>query len=336
MVIPVTAATSTKLTSSELNIIKAYQQTLETKNLAYINKYKFSGVTYKMLSIPSGSSAKILIPQYSKAYDSKQKLYSLSLKGLLVISNGKTLSVSNITCGIYLKTQSKKTYAYKATATSTNALQVKSLTSAQKSEVKKYLSSKYGEKTANNLVNPVTAIGSLGNPVALNQKYTWSETKEFLDDEISGTMSMTIKNVQKVTLDELKEMGLSFNSTGTDYDFAVLDVLWEVQNAQITKVKGDGSAFLSVAWEPNTWGVKTPDEKSIIGCEDYGFDGSLDDALDKSTDLKEITPGMTESFTAEGKIVVQLFKNQTNYFVLQNEQIMEKDYDGSFIYFKLQ
>lgn len=90
LAVPVTAA-STKLTSSELNIIKAYQKTLETKNLQYMNSYKYSGVNYKLLSIPNGSTAKILTPQYSKGYDSKQKLNTANLQGLLVISNKTAL-----------------------------------------------------------------------------------------------------------------------------------------------------------------------------------------------------------------------------------------------------
>ncbi len=332
--VPITAA-STKLTSSELNIIKAYQKTLETKNLQYVNSYKYSGVTYKMLSIPSGSTAKILTPQYSKGYDSKQKLYTANLKGLLVISSKTTLSVSNISGGVYLKTKNKKTYAYNAVATTTKAVQVKSLASSQKTEIKKYLSSIYGEKTANNLINPPTALGSINNPVSLNQKYTWSETKDFLDDKISGTFSMTVKSFQKVTVDELEQMGITTKDR-PDHEYAIIDVLWEVQNAQLTQVKGEGSAYLSVGWDADIWGIKTSDDASIIGSMDYGFDGSLDDAMDDATGFRKVTPGMTDSFTAEGKVIIELYKNKTNYFVMQNEQILDKDYDGSFIYFKLQ
>ncbi|ACL77625.1 hypothetical protein [Ruminiclostridium cellulolyticum] len=332
--VPVTAASSAKLTSSEMNIIKAYQQTLETKNLQYVNKYKYSGVSYKMLSIPNGSTAKILTPQYSKSYDSKQKLYTANLKGLLVISSKTKLSVSSISCGVYLKTKNKKTYAYNAVATTTKAIEVKNLTSSQKNEVKKYLSSKYGDKTANSLMNPSTAIGSINNPVPLNQKYTWSETKSFLDDQITGTFSMTVKSFKKVTLDELKEMGITAKDR-EDHEYAIVDILWEVQNAKITKVKGQGSAFLSVGWDPYIWGIKTSDKASIIGTMNYGFDGSLDDAIDEATDLRKITPGMTESFKAEGKVILDLYKNKTNFLVMQNEQIRNVDYDGSFIYFKL-
>jgi hypothetical protein len=332
--VPAMAATSTKLTASELSIIQAYQKTLETKNLQYINKYKFSGVTYKMLSIPGGSVAKIIAPQYSKAYDSKQKMYNLCLKGILVITNGKTLSASNITCGVYLKTQNKKTYAYNAITTSTKALQVNSLNSSQKSEVKKYLSSLYGEKTANNLVNPTTQVGTLGSPVSLNQKYTWSETKEFLDDKISGTYSLTVKSFAKLTQDQMDEIGINDNDAKCEY--AIVDILWEVQNAQITKVKGDGEAYLSVGWDPDIWGTKTSAGDSVIGSIDYGFEGTLGDAVDEATDLRKITPGMIESFTAEGKVIIKLYKNKTNYLVVQNEQLLDIDYNSSFIYFKLQ
>ncbi len=334
LAVPVTAA-STKLTSSELNIIKAYQKTLETKNLQYMNSYKYSGVNYKLLSIPNGSTAKILTPQYSKGYDSKQKLNTANLQGLLVISNKTALNVSNISAGVYLKTKNKNTYAYNAVATTTKAIQVKSLNASQKTEVKKYLTSMYGEKTANNLINPSTVVGSINNPVPLNQKYTWSETKDFLSDKISATFSMTVKSFKKVTVAELGQMGINTKDRA-DHEYAVLDVLWEVQDAKLTKVKGEGSAYLSVGWEPNIWGVKTSDKASIIGSMDYGFDGSLDNAIDKAVEFKKVTPGVTEAFTAEGKVIIDLYKNKTNYFVMQNEQIRDKDYDASFIYFKLQ
>jgi hypothetical protein len=42
---------------------------------------------------------------------------------------------------------------------------------------------------------------------------------------------------------------------------------------------------------------------------------------------------MNESLKAEGKILLTMCKGETNYMVLKNEAI--KDYDNSFIYFKL-
>ena len=42
---------------------------------------------------------------------------------------------------------------------------------------------------------------------------------------------------------------------------------------------------------------------------------------------------MKESFKAQGKVLMTLYKDKTNYMVIRNYAI--EDYNSSFIYFKL-
>lgn len=349
---------ATKLTSAETNIVKAFQKTLETNDLQYLNKYKYPGMKFYLTDADADMDCKILNPQYSKVYDSKEKLNKLTIKGLLVATDGENLVYGNVTYSIFVKTKSSKLYAYKqAPSAKLKQLTLDDLSDSTIAAMEKYLISLYDEDTAYALMYPdsedeysddsdvdngddqssssYSGKANFNSPVPMNQKFTWSETKKYLDDTVSGTYSVTVKNVKKIDADGVEALGFRRPQESEDTEFALVDIVYEVKNATIKKGTGQGYAYLSTAWDMNLWGVKTSSGMKIIGGTDYGFDGSLSRVIDDAN-FKKITPGMNESYKAEGKILLTLYKGKTNYMVLQNEEIYQKDdYDGSFMYFKL-
>lgn len=370
--IPSIAATSTKMTTAETNIVKAYVKTLETGDLQYLNKYKYPGVKFKIADYDSDIIVKILTPKYSKSYDSKKKLYKLMVKGLLVITDGEQLAYCNLECGLYIKTKSNKQYAYAEVDNTkdTQFLEIDDLSDSTVTALERYLTSLYDEDTAYALMYPdeedededegedadfyedgeeaddddsdvgnngstsSKADATLKNPVALNETFTWSENKDFLKDKISGTYSVTINSVKKISRDDVANLGFRKPQDDDKVEYALVDVTYEVKNATLKKGSGDGWAYLNVGWDIDIWGIKTPAGDSIIGATDYGFDGSLSRAMDEVTNLKKIYPGDTESFKATGKVLMTLYKGKTNYLVIRNETI--DDYYSSFMYFSLE
>lgn len=187
--------------------------------------------------------------------------------------------------------------------------------------------------TSTNESTPSTnGDGTLSSPVGFNQKHTWTSTEDYLDDSMTGTYSYTVKGIKKISLDQVEDLGFKRPEAKDNLEYALVDILVEVSNAKLEQIDGDGSAYLS-AWTRDIWGVKTPTGESIIGATDYGFDGSLERAVSEVCNFKKVTPGMKESFKAQGKVLMTLYKDKTNYMVIRNYAI--EDYDSSFIYFKL-
>ncbi|MDF2988445.1 MAG: hypothetical protein K0R50_3955 [Eubacterium sp.] len=359
----VPAFAAAKLTTAETNIIKAYQKTFETGDAQYLNKYKYPGVNFESDKNEKGVYCKVLNPQYSKVYDSKVKLNKLMVKGLILVTDGKELTMGNINWGVYVKTKSKKLYAFEEVSNTEdiNFVSIDDLSVSTVAAIEKYLTGLYDEDTAYALMYPeeessdddedsyeesedtVTSSqsdnssaagkGTLSTPIELNQKHTWSETKDFLGDTITGTYSCTVKNVKKITVDELEKLGYEKSPDDSIVEYALVDLVWEVKNATLKKGTGEGAAYLSTAWDIDIWGVKTPEKDYIIGGDTFGFDGCLADGIRKVVDFKKVSSGMNESFKAEGKALLTMYKGKTNYLVLKNNAI--KDYDSSFIYFKL-
>ena len=365
--IPTFAATTLKLSTTELNIVKAYQKTIETSDAQYLNKYKYPGVTFKAADYGDGITAKILNPKYSKVYDSKAKMYKLCINGLTVVTDGQMLGITKTPSQLYIKTLKQKVYAYRELSdVKPEMLTINDLSESETLSLEEYLTSLYDADTANALMYPedsqgagteekpdttidkndntgigsgsnpssVSGAGTVNSPVEMNQKYTWSVTdKQYAYDLISGTFSLTVKNSKKVTADDIVKLGFKKPTDNDKVDYYLVNVLWEVKNAKLKKgEKGEGYGYLSGGWGLDVWGVKTADGDSYIGgCTDYGYDGSIGRAMNAVD--KKITPGMNESCKAEGTLLLSVPKGKTSYMVIRNDSI--EDYDSSFIYFKV-
>ncbi|KWX74804.1 hypothetical protein D3C75_921920 [compost metagenome] len=117
-----------------------------------------------------------------------------------------------------------------------------------------------------------------------------------------------------------------------EYKLAKVKIV--LKNGKLISDDNHENTYVSVALIPELWGSKTSDGNSIIGVTDYGFTGSLDDALDQATDGKKLLSGQTYNYTAEGLVIVPVTKGSTNYLTIQLNN--KDDYDNSFFYFNLQ
>ncbi len=177
--------------------------------------------------------------------------------------------------------------------------------------------------------------GTFSSPVSVDQKYSWTEKRDYLGDTISASYSVTVKSVKMLSISELNDLGFQEGKSDGkyEYEYALVDLAYEVKDASIEQGKGNGSIYLS-SFTPYLWGIKTADEISgLMSIKSYGFDGSISRVISDTTKGKKVTPGMKESYNAQGKILVVILKGKTNYLVLRNQET--KDYKSSFIYFKL-
>jgi hypothetical protein len=334
--VPTIAATSTKLTTTETSIVKAYQKSIESEDAKYINAYKYPGVTFNMEKYGEGIKAKFITANYSKDYDSKKKLYKLNIAGILVTTDGTSLHMANVTTSMYIKTSNKKVYAFEEIVGSIKDLTVGSLTQSQLTALENYLVSVYGDDKTQTLMYPdmVKGDGTMESPIELNQKYTWNLDKDYAYDHITGTCSLTVKSAKKITTSDIAKLGFKKPKEDSSVEYLLVNVIYQVKNAKLTKgSNGSGYSYLTSAWGLDIWGTKTTDGGSYIGgCTDYGFDGSLGRVSDKYD--KKITSGMAaQSYKAQGNMILQVVKGKTYYMCIRNEAI--EDYDSSFVYFKL-
>lgn len=179
-----------------------------------------------------------------------------------------------------------------------------------------------------------TADGSLNSPIPLNETFTWSATSQLTekDNKISGTYSCTVKKVTPITLDEIAALGIKNIKDDSRIEYVMATILWEVKDAKVLLNNLGMKSSLSTYWSPSIWGIETPNKSSIIGSRDYGFDGCLYNAVNKAGTAR-LDVGMTESYSAEGKAILPVYKDNTNYLVIRKSG--EKDTEKSKIHFML-
>ncbi|MDP4267980.1 MAG: hypothetical protein Q8880_11165 [Bacteroidota bacterium] len=181
------------------------------------------------------------------------------------------------------------------------------------------------------------ATGSLTSPIPLGEKFTFTSTfkDSYQPQSYSGTYSCTVKTAKPITRDQIAALGFSKPKEDAKTDYVLVDLVWEAKNCKLISVEKsyDLQTKALNTFGPSIWGTETPSDNYIVGGTDYGFDGSLSTNIDKVTNYKELSVGQTGSFTAEGKVILSVYKNEVNYLVIKDEG--QKDYDKSLIHFKL-
>ncbi len=177
------------------------------------------------------------------------------------------------------------------------------------------------------------ATGSLTSPIPMNQKFTFTSKYTYKEDSYSGTYSCTIKSVKAITRDQIAALGFKKPESNEKIDYVLVDLVWEAKNCKlISASKSYPYKYLS-SFAPDIWGSETASGHYIIGGTDYGFDGSISRNISEVTDSKKLNVGMTGSFTAEGKVILPIYKGEENFLVLKDNG--QQDYDKSKIHFKL-
>lgn len=179
-----------------------------------------------------------------------------------------------------------------------------------------------------------SADGTLGSPVPLNQKFTYSATSQLTEKapKISGTYSCTVKKVTPITKDEIAALGIKNLKDDARIEYVMATILWEVEDAKVLLNNTGMKLGLSTYWLPGTWKIETQNGSWIIGTRDYGFEGCLNNVINKAGTTR-LDVGMTGSYSAEGKALLPVYKNDTNYLLLSKTG--EKDTEKAKIYFNL-
>jgi hypothetical protein len=263
-------------------------------------------------------------------------------------------------------------YTEKATGSDIYAdevIAVENLSTSATSALEEYLTSKYGADTAQYLMYPDTyseddeeytddeeeyyedeeeyteedtntssgnsssssSSATANSPVRAGDTYSWSGSEEYLGDTVSATYSLSVTKAVDLSLNEIEKLGFE-RPTDSKIEYKMVTVKFNVKNAKITQISGDGYMFQDEL-TPNIWGSAAVDGQYIIGGTVNGFDGSLKRAINAKVNYDKLTTGKAVSFSVEGKIILPVVKGQTNYLVIRND--FESDYESSKMYFKL-
>lgn len=161
------------------------------------------------------------------------------------------------------------------------------------------------------------------SPVPLGYTYTWSGTKENAIQIYEYTYSFAIYDVKPITIEELEKMDVDLY-TDENVEYRILDVSLS-GDIKIVECENFGYDYLS-SFIPNINGPEMIDGKSISDFAYSGFDDALVSNLRESLNSKTINVGETGSYSVDGKIIVPVYKDQTSYFIIRNDEDDQKLY----------
>jgi len=179
---------------------------------------------------------------------------------------------------------------------------------------------------------PIGSLGSYGNPVPFNTSFTFSDNYSYEGFETSATYTYSITKTEPITRDQITKLGFQKPDSADDINYVLVTVKVSVKNAKLVKSKNKDE-YISVYFEPRIWGSKTVDNEYIIGGTSYGFDGSLNGAVDKAVGYKKLKVGESTSYSATGKVILPIVKGKENYIVINKRD--SSNYDDSLKHFKL-
>ncbi|GGA07411.1 hypothetical protein GCM10008018_61470 [Paenibacillus marchantiophytorum] len=168
--------------------------------------------------------------------------------------------------------------------------------------------------------------------------YTDIYNNPYSKGQWKANYKVSVNKVTPVTAEQVVDLGFKKPDDTSTTSWALVDVTVKADNITYTQVKPDpGSEYGYISSiVPQFSGVTVADKSAkIIGVTDYGFDGSfsrnLDDALGSD---RKIKPGETKSYNVSGKILVTLFKGQSNMLWIR-QQDSTVEFDSSALYIKL-
>lgn len=173
--------------------------------------------------------------------------------------------------------------------------------------------------------NKDSGIGKKDSPVPKGSTYTWTGTTDSYY-KIEYTYSLTVNDAKPVTIDELKEMNVRVNEDDR-FEYRILDVSC---NAEIKLLGSEsGSAYIS-SFYPHIVGAESSAGESVIGYAFFGFEDALKDNISDQVGFDKIDIDETASYSADGKVIIPVYKGKTNYLVLRD------DGSGDKIYFSIE
>ncbi|OKP99266.1 stalk domain-containing protein [Paenibacillus sp. P46E] len=169
----------------------------------------------------------------------------------------------------------------------------------------------------------------IGKSVSFNDPYNYD------GHSYTANYTVSVSSVKSISRSEIAALGFREPEANALVEYKLAKVKIVLNNGKYISDNKNEELYVGVDFVPRLWGSKTSDGNSIIGVTDYGFTGSLDDAIDDATDLKKLKLGESYSYTAEGLVIVPVTKGLTNYLAIQLNDYND-DYENSFFYFNLQ
>ena len=204
-----------------------------------------------------------------------------------------------------------------------------SSTSTPSSSTTKTPSSSTATKTSN--------TGTLKDPIKYGTSFSWYDESKSKSYGYKSHITISVTNAKKLSLTDLAAMGLKPSNNDSRLEYLLVSLNLKGENVTPTTID-DSSLFYSLT-KPYVWGSATSGGNGVIGSTAYGFDGSVDSNMSKrypsDGTSNKINKGSSKSIDYSGNIILTVFKDKTNYLVIQraNEDL---SYDARKIYFALQ
>lgn len=180
--------------------------------------------------------------------------------------------------------------------------------------------------------NASSNSGTFKDPVALGNSFSYNDPLTYIDgDKIDANFTVTISKVEAITREQIAALGFKRPEDSSLVDYVMVTLKYDAKDA--TYFSGSSAYFYLGQLAPSIWGTKTVEDDYIICGTEFGFAGSLDESRDTATGFTQLFRGDSQSYSAQGKVLMTVYKNVENYLVLQ--KLDTTNYDASFIYFKL-
>ncbi|WP_379163503.1 stalk domain-containing protein [Paenibacillus sp. sgz5001063] len=175
---------------------------------------------------------------------------------------------------------------------------------------------------------------TFGSAISIGKSVSYDDPYSYDGFAYTGNYTVSVSSVKSISRSEIAALGFREPEANALIDYKLAKVKIVLKNGKLISYGKHESTYVDVALMPNLWGSKTSDGNSIIGVTDYGFTGSLREALQDATNFKKLESGQSYSYSAEGLVIVPVTKGLTNYLTLQLNNT--DDYANSFFYFKLE
>lgn len=199
------------------------------------------------------------------------------------------------------------------------------------------------EAPVNNTPAPATPTpatsSTSGKTIATAIPYGKSITYEdpYSDDDglaYTSNLTVSVTSAKPISRSQIAALGFEEPKADAEIEYKLVKLKVIMKNGKlISEEEGGYSYYVTSLLRPRVWGSNAADKSYIIGSTAYGFTGSLNDAYDAATENK-LTLGKTESYTAEGSIILPVTKGSKSYLTLQLQNT--DDYNNSFIYLALE
>lgn len=174
------------------------------------------------------------------------------------------------------------------------------------------------QKNTSKKYNSSNNAGTLQDPIKLGTTYSYNCSTGWENNIANADYDITITNVKPITIDDIVNLGFERPEDNALIEYAMITMKVDVTNATY---EGNESYWLNM-YDPNIYDIKNSEGNYNFIYKEYGFNGSLDEAIDIATKtsggtMLKVYPNESKSYSAEGNMIVGLFANSNNCIGIQ-------------------